>query len=125
MALYIALESKNPGFDAFVNGKALSRSETQLAEMAGRHGVHPLMHFFSMNPDEAAGFLESEGLADGEIPLEQWFTPEEGIRTVQALLHEVETIPEMGDVKSDLLEFDKVLRQAQDKGIRWHLAVDF
>ncbi len=125
MALYIVLENKIPGFDPFVNGKALGRSEEQLAEMAERCGVHPLMDFFSTNPDEASGFLKSEGLADMELPPEQWFSPLEGIRTVQALLREIENVPEIADVKADLLEFENVLRQAQEKGIRWHLAVDF
>jgi hypothetical protein len=125
MALYIVLYNKIPGFDPFVNGKALSRSEKQLAEMAERCGVHPLMDFFSANPDEVSGFLKSEGLADVETPPEQWFSPQEGIRTVQALLREIENVPEIADVKVDLLEFENVLRQAQEKGIRWHLAVDF
>src|SRR5271170_7246836 len=102
MALYIVLESKIPGFDGFVNGKALGRSEKQLAEMAARCGVHPLMDFFSADQDDAAGLLEDEGLEDVKIPPEQWFSPQEGLRTVQALLRKVENIPEIGDVKADL-----------------------
>jgi len=125
MALYIVLESKVAGFDPFVNGKAIARSEKQLAEIAERCGVHPLMDFFSTNPDEAAEFLNGEGLADLEIPAEQWFSPQEGTRTVQALLREIENVPETADIKTDLLEFENVLRQAQEKGIRWHLAVDY
>lgn len=125
MALYIVLENKAPGFDPFVNGKALGRSEKQLAEMAARLGVRPLMEFFSVNPDEAGEFLESEGVSDVEIPGEQWFSPEDGLRTVQALLGQVENVPGLEGVKADLLEFEGVLRQAQAKGIKWHLAVDF
>jgi hypothetical protein len=125
MAFYIVLEHKNPGFDPFVNGKALSRSETQLAEMAERLGVSPLMEFFSASPDEAGEFLESEGLSDVQVPEERWFSPEDGLRTVQALLHEVENVPELDAAKADLREFEVVLGQAQTKGIRWHLAVGF
>jgi hypothetical protein len=87
MALYIVLEHKDPGFDPFVNGKALGRSEEQLTEIAARLGVRPLMEFFSANPDEAGEFLRSEALGDVEIPKEQWFSSEEGLQTVRALLH--------------------------------------
>jgi hypothetical protein len=124
MALYIVLENKNPGFDPFVNGKALGQADEQLAEMAKLCGVHPLMDFFSMNPDDASDFLDSEGLADMELPQEQWFSAQEGIRTVQALLRTIENVPELTDVKADLLELQAVLIKAHERGIRWHLAVD-
>ncbi len=68
MALYIVLENNNPGFDPFVNGKVLGQSEKQFAEVAGRLGVRPLMEFFSINPQEAAEFLESEGVSDVAPP---------------------------------------------------------
>jgi hypothetical protein len=124
MALYIVLEKEVPGLDAFVNGKAVGRAEKQLAAMAQRRGVRSLMEFFSVNPDEAADFLEGEGLDDVKIPSEQWFSPQEGLATVLTLLDEVATVPELGDVKTDLLEFKRVLQQAQAQGVRWHLAVD-
>ncbi len=125
MALYIVLENKNPGFDPVVNGKAVSRSEDLLAGMAVRLGVRPLMEFFSVDPDEAGEFLESEGLSDVQVPVEQWFSPEDGLRTVQALLREVENVSELEPAKADLREFEGVLSEAQRKGIKWHLAVDF
>jgi len=124
MALYIVLENKAPGFDPFVNGKALGHSENRLAEIAGRLGVRPLMEFFSINPDESREFLNSEGLSDIEVPEEQWFSAEDGLHTVQTILGEVENITDLEAVKADLLEFESVLQQAQAKGIRWHLAVD-
>ena len=69
-ALYIALEKQIPGVDIMIDGKMLSRAEKHLAEAAKRLGVRPLTEFFSVRPDEAAGFLESEG-AEVEIPDEQ------------------------------------------------------
>ena len=125
MALYIVLENKDPGFDPFVNGKALGRSEEQLAELATRLGVRPLMEFFSANPEEAREFARSQGLGEVKIPEEQWFSPDEGLQTVCALLREVVNMADLEAVKADLLEFESVLGQAQKKGIKWHLAVDF
>jgi len=122
-ALYIVLEKKIPGLDAMVDGKMLAQAEEHLAKAAQRLKVRPLMEFFSINPAEAAGFLEDEG-AEAEIPAEQWFSAEEGLKTVQALLGEMENSPESKITKDDLLGFERVLREAQKQRVRWHLAVD-
>jgi hypothetical protein len=123
-ALYIALEKEIPGVDAIIDGKMLSRAEKHLAETAKRLRVRPLMEFFSVSPDEAAGLLEGEG-ADVEIPAEQWFSAEEGLRTVQALLHKVDSSSESKAAKDDLLGCERVFQEAQKRGVKWHLAVDF
>src|SRR5262245_33322838 len=123
-ALYIVLESQIPGLDTMADGKRLSRAEERLAEAATRLGVRPFMEFFSMNPDEAGDFLCGEGLDDVEVPAEQWFLANEGLKTVQALLGEVERRPELWDVREDLLGFERVLKAAEQNGVRWHLAVD-
>jgi hypothetical protein len=102
----------------------LSRAEKHLAEIAKRLGVRPLMEFFSISPDEAAGFLEGEGV-DVEILAEQWFSAEEGLRTIQALLSKVDSSPESKAAKDDLLSCERVLQEAHKHEIRWHLALDF
>ena len=123
-ALYIVLERQIPGIDTMIDGKMLSSAEKQLAEAAKRLGVCPLMEFFSISPDEAAGFLEGEGIKP-EIPAEQWFPAEEGLKTVEALLSDVDTVPESRAAEDDLLGFQRVLREARKHGVRWHLAMDF
>jgi hypothetical protein len=123
-ALYIVLEKQIPGLDTMVDGKMLSNAEKRLAEAATRLDVRPLMEFFSMNPEEAGGFLEGEGLDDVGVPAEQWFSAEEGLRTVQALLGEAESCSELKNTKEDLVGFEQVLREVQENGVRWHLAVD-
>ena len=45
--LYIVVEGEDPGFDIFVNGRALARNEDALEKMAHRIGVKPLLEFFS------------------------------------------------------------------------------
>ena len=50
-ALYIALETNDSAVDNVVDGKALSRAEGELANLARRLGVRPPMEFFSMSPE--------------------------------------------------------------------------
>lgn len=117
-ALYIVLEKQIPGLDTMVDGKTLSREEEPLAELATRLGVRPLMEFFSMNAEDAAEFLGEEATA------EQWFPAEEGLKTVRALLGQVEKAPELKAAREDLVGFERVLGAAQKNGVRWHLAID-
>src|SRR5438105_4739204 len=123
-ALYIALEKKIPDVDTMIDGKMLSKAEKHLAEAAKRLGVRPLMDFFSSSADEAAD-LVGEDVAGIDIPAAQWFSAEEGLSTVDALLAEADTSPELRAAKDDLLGCQRALREAQKHGVRWHLAIDF
>src|SRR4029077_19561717 len=88
-SLYIVLERKIPDSDAYVNGSSLSKNSEVLESMAKASDVTTLMSFFSISRDELASLME-EGTLDATINNskfdEKWFTAEEGIRTVQALL---------------------------------------
>ena len=46
-SMYIVVEGEDPGFDIFVNGRALARYEDALERVALRLGVKPLIEFFS------------------------------------------------------------------------------
>ncbi len=59
-ALFIVPEREVPGLDVFVNGKALGHAK-ELDGLAERAGVHPLMDFFSVDPESAAAFCEEAG----------------------------------------------------------------
>ncbi len=87
--LYIVVEGEDPGFDIFVNGRALARNEDALEKMAQRIGVKPLLEFFSADENSMALLLE-EGAGDPEwaktLPPPQWFSPEDGLITVCTLL---------------------------------------
>ena len=123
-ALYIALEKTLPDVDTMIDGKMLSKVEKQLAKAAKRLDVRPLMEFFSTSADEAADLL-GEDVAGIDIPAAQWFSAEEGLQTVDALLATVDASPELRAAKDDLLGCQRVLREAQKHGVRWHLAIDF
>lgn len=76
-AWYIALERVIPGFDPFVNGKALSRTGEILDSIAKDRGVRPLMGFFSASPEVLAGFAADQGVALKQpAPSEKWFSAE-------------------------------------------------
>lgn len=133
-ALYIALETEIPEFDSFVNGKALSAAERLLDRAAKKLGITPLMSFFSIDPQEAADFLDEEMLDDQSaesigVPPEQWFEPSDGLQTVRALQQhlrdEPKTVRNAEAVLNDLEEFEAVLQRVEAAGVRWHLAVDY
>lgn len=123
-ALYIVLNRKIPDFDTFVNGKALSRHEETLSNLALKLGVRPLIEFFSLDPEEDD--FEEFGFQPEET---QWYSPSEGLITVRALLA---ALPSLGldlletqDIQEDLEEFERVLQKAVDVDAQWHLAVDY
>ncbi len=123
-ALYIALETILPGIDTMIDGKMLIKAEKQLAKAAKRLGVRPLMDYFSVSADEAADLLGDE-VAGIDIPAAQWFSAEEGLATVDELLAAGDASPEFRAARDDLLECQRVLREAQKHGVRWHLAIYF
>jgi hypothetical protein len=67
-----------------MDGKSLSRHIEALDDTARKLGVRPLSEFFSMPPDELAGFLDDAG--DIELPPLQHFSAHDGLATVRALL---------------------------------------
>jgi hypothetical protein len=121
---YIALEKTIPDVDTMIDGKMLNKAEKHLASAANRLGVRPLMDFFSTSADEAADLL-GDDIAGIDIPAAQWFSAEEGLRTVDALLGEVDVNPDLKPAKNDLLGCQRVLREAQKHAVKWRLAVDF
>ena len=129
-AFYIVVDSPDPGFETFVNGKALSRADAAVEAAAVKAGVTPLREFFSASADDVAALAEEFGEemeGAGPPPDEQWFVAGDGLRTIKALLAGLESDPlALGEgVREDLQEFEAVLQQAKDRELRWHLAVDY
>ena len=130
-ALYIALDQEIAGFDSFVNGKFLAEESDALDRIATKLEVTPLMDFFSTPPGEISDFLDGEGLgeiADMKLGKQSWFDPEDGLRTVKALLsyfaEKSAKVENLQGVVSDLREFKQVLLKAKNHGVKWHLSVD-
>lgn len=131
--MYIVVEGEDPGFDIFVNGHALARNEDALEKLAERLGIRPMLEFFSADENSMALLLE-EGAGDPEwaktLPPPQWYTPEDGLRTIGTLLDFLRDAPtSLGTdtvaVISEMEEYERVLRKTAQRNLRWHLAVSW
>lgn len=131
--MYIVVEGDDPGYDIFVNGHALARNEDALEKLAARLGVKPLLEFFSADQNSMALLLE-EGAGDPEwaktLPPPQWFSPEDGLVTVRALLEYLKDDAAMlgtetAPVVNELDEYAKVLEKTMRRNLRWQLAVSW
>jgi hypothetical protein len=105
-AYYIVLEKSIPGVEA-----------------TGLYG----RSLFSLNPEELAKFLEDHQVGESvQIPEERWFSAEEGLNTVSALLKSLAEMPttEASILVKELAEFQRVLQAAGPRNVRWHLGID-
>lgn len=132
-SMYIVVEGEDPGYDIFVNGRALARYENALERLALEIGVKPLIEFFSADQASMALLIE-EGAGNPDLmahlPPPQWYRGEDGLRTVEALIDSLEDDPhQLGSegtvVLSELREYETVLRKTANRGCRWHLAVSW
>ena len=53
-SMYIVVEGEDPGYNIFVNGRALARHEDALEQLALRIGSRPLIEFFSADENSLA-----------------------------------------------------------------------
>jgi hypothetical protein len=132
-SLYIVVEGEDPGFDIFVEGSALARNEDALERLAERLNVPPLLKFFSADEDSMALLVEQGG-EDEEwkrpLPEPQWFDASDGLLAVSALIGFLAKNPaalgsETQPVVIELRQYQRVLRKAALRGLRWHLAVSW
>ena len=132
-SMYIVVEGEDPGYDIFVNGRALARHEDALERVALQLGVKPLIEFFSADENSMSLLIE-EGAGNPDLmrrlPPPQWYSPGDGLATVKALISALDTDPhqlgtEGPQVLTELQEYARVLEKAVDAGHRWHLAVSW
>ncbi len=131
--MYIVVEGEDPGFDTFVNGRSMARHEDALEKLALGIGVRPLIEFFSADENSMALLIE-EGAGNQDLmrrlPPPQWYTADDGLRTVGALIQTLHQEPQqLGSegqrVLSELEEYARVLEKAAQRSLRWHLAVSW
>lgn len=130
--LFIVLQQNIPGFDPYVKGKSLSKEERRLDRLAKQHGVTPLMDFFSIDPEEAADFLEIENDALPDLSIlepEGWFKANKGLQTIntliQAIKEDQDPVKDPSSVLAELEEWKHVLEKADSESLLWHAAVDY
>ena len=131
--MYIVVEGEDPGFDIFVNGRSLARHEDALERLALRLGGRPLIEFFAADENSMSLLIE-EGAGNLELlrrlPPPQWYSPADGLATVQALLTALRDEPQLlgtegAQVLSELREYAVVLEKTRAHEMRWHLAVSW
>lgn len=131
--MYIVVEGEDPGFDTFVNGRALVRNEDALERLAIRIGVRPLIDFFSADENSMSLLIE-EGAGNADLleklPPPQWFGGADGLATVRPLLQALRDDPsQLGSegeyLREELQDYEVVLQKTADRGLRWHLAVSW
>ena len=132
-SMYIVVEGEDPGFNIFVNGRALARHEDAIEKIALRLGVKPLIEFFSADESSMALLIE-EGAGNPDLlkklPPPQWYRGEDGLPTVVALIAALENdTAQLGTegaiVLEELHEYETVLRKTAERDLRWHLAVSW
>ena len=132
-SMYIVVEGEDPGYNIFVNGRALARHEDALEKLALRIGSRPLIEFFSADQNSLALLIE-EGAGNQELmrklPPPQWYSAAQGLSTVKALVAELERDPQQfgsegHSVLNELREYQEVLSKTESRGLRWHLAVSW
>jgi hypothetical protein len=131
--MYIVVEGEDPGYNIYVNGRMLARYESAVEKLALSLGVKPLLEFFSADENSMALLIEEGGGNPDllkRLPPPQWYSPEDGLDTVTALVEALHTDPhQLGSEGPELLreleEYETVLRKTAERGMRWHLAVSW
>ncbi len=118
-AYYIVLNSQEPGFDTFIDGKALARRLPTVNKIAVGIGLKRLENFAFHDLSDFGG-PESEP---------EWFDAAEGVNWMSQVLQHVRQHPDsVGDadaVADDLQACIRVLGEAGKRGFKWHLALDY
>ena len=126
VAYYIVLDNAAPGFDTFVNGKALAHESERLDAISKKLGIRTFEDFLSISAADLEGMLGD----DVEIPEQdvKWFSADEGLSFVQKLLQYIRANPSSiansQNVLEDLEEYAALFQKAKGIGARWHLTLD-
>lgn len=141
-AYFVVVNSAEPDFDTTIDGKALSRHSRRIDRIATQLGFKSLDEYCSQSPEEArlmmAGVMgiedENDLPSDAEetlanMPPEQWYDADHGLDYARQLADHIRQNP--GAVKDpeavlyDLDTMATVLTEAKERGLKWHLQVDF
>ena len=130
VAYYIELDDEDPGFETFVNGKALAHAIEDLDALCEREGIARLEDFLGQATDDVDDTLgEDLELPDDAETEALWFAPQSGLDTIDAMVaainKETAALTDTAGILQELGEYRAVLEQAAALGARWHLALDF
>lgn len=129
LAYYIVLDNDAPGFETFVNGKAVAHAAEALDGVCDELGLPPLDHYLGESLEDLSDLLGIDlDLPQGEDAAAKWFDAGEGLALLDALIAHLQANPDAltatEGVLEDMVEYRAVLDQARAIGAKWHLAVD-
>ncbi len=118
-AYFIVLDSDDPGFDPFVDGKMLTKRLRAVNKIAKRIGLKELEEYAYQDLSEFGG-PELEPA---------WFDGSEGVNWTSAILQQLrdnpKAIPDIDAVIEDLEDYLSVFEETDKRGLKWHLELDF
>jgi hypothetical protein len=133
VAIYPVVEDGSGGWTERLDAKCLARAVEALDKIAKKRRVSPLFKFYSWSredaiieqlggdPDDPSSYDESKIIPG------KWFTADDGLATVRALLEYVRAdgdgLEDRERVQSDLEEFERVLQHAAETNVRWYLGM--
>ena len=133
VSIYPVLDRDVPGFDVTETaGKALAE-----AVFHENSRFSALERFSSQNEEALADFIADQTGQEAntiEVPVEEWFSPAEGLQTVRFLLAHTSQTPSptgwehddfLEGLAADLTTLESVLLMAQKHGAKFHLEMDF
>jgi hypothetical protein len=124
-AHFIVLNNPKPGFDTFVNGKAIAREAPAIEKIGKKLKIPDINDLMSF------AIAAAEFGADPDSPgaQEKWFSAQEGLKWVRAVQTFIRSKPTsvkaVERVLSELTEYDELLQQAAKIKARWHFEMDF
>ena len=118
-AYFIVLDSEEPGFDPFVDGKLLTKRLRAVNKIARSLGLKQF-------DDYAFQDLSDFGGPDLEP---EWFDASEGRSWATGILQHIRENPkavkDVDEVAADLADYVRVFEEADKRGLKWHLELDF
>lgn len=126
VALYIVLDRDDPGFDTFVDGKAVAKETKNLDAISKKLGIPTFGSFISMSSGDLEGVLGDEV----EVPPQtvKWFSADDGLKFIEALTTHIlanpTSVKNQSAVLEDLGEYAEVLGKIKEIGAKWHLNID-
>ena len=118
-AYFIVLDSEEPGFDPFVDGKLLTKRLRAVNKIARSLGLKQF---------EDYAFQDLSDFGGPELEPE-WFEAIEGkswaSRILQHIRENPKAVKDDDEVAADLADYVRVFEEAEKRGLKWHLELDF
>lgn len=129
-AIYVVSSDSSVDVVSMMCGKSLARVADRLGRFAREKGLAELEMYLSQDPDELADFLDGEDVDDVELPAEEWFDGDLGIKVMEEYLQLLDDVDCPDDcrtegVRVDLQDAALAIKAIAESGAKWHLVIDF